>query len=389
LPGLARFLEERRPDAAVLLNPLNTDARVRAMTLKLPRAGSPDDFARLEAEATRAIASNRLDARLFSILGEIKVQQGDEDARRYVAQALRLSKTETYALERSIVWALEDGRTADAVSEINTLLRRWPERFGQVSNAFPAILSDQHGFAAVTNALYQSPPWRGALFQALSRTSHGTLLAEQLLTELETAPLPPTSGEIAAIISGYIRQQDYQTAHRLFLFSLSEEERKHAGYVYNGSFAPIALGRPFDWTASARAGVEIALPAASATQLNAGAKLRFLNAPLKEIGLQQTILLPPGNYRISTTVTGRALELPKGLFWTVSCATPGKRSELARLDLPEGSFERRTLTADLVVPRDCKLQALRLATGLIAESWRFRYRGALSIHEIRIEKTAA
>src|SRR5690606_30562246 len=233
-PGLARFLEETRPDAAVFLNPLNTDARVETLTAKLARTDSAEDLARLEAEAVTALASNRLDARLFSLLGEINRLQGDEaGARAHIRQALSLSKTEIHALERSIVWALEDGRTSDAVSRINTLLRRWPQRFQQIGGALPAILSDPAGFAAIADTLRENAPWRSGIFSVLADSSQGLPLAERLLFELRTSPFPPTAREIGAVISGHVRQQDYQSAYRLFLFTLSEEERAHNGYVYN------------------------------------------------------------------------------------------------------------------------------------------------------------
>jgi hypothetical protein len=118
-------------------------------------------------------------------------------------------------------------------------------------------------------------------------------------------------------------------------------------------------------------------------------RLRFLNAPLKEIGLAQMLLLPPGTYQLSTNISGRSLKLPKGLFWTVTCSDGGSL-ELAHLELPEGSFEQRKLSAEVNVPASgCGLQVLKLGTALIAESWRFRYQGELILHEVRIEKVAA
>jgi hypothetical protein len=392
LPGLARLLEKADPQAASLINPFNTDARVRAISRELTTATSPAELVRLEEEVTRGLIADRLDARLYSMLGEVKRLQGDEAAaRQHVAQSRRLSKTEIRALERSIDWALKDGRIADAVADIDTLLRRWPSRFEQVSKAFPALLSDPTGFTAIATALRDGAPWRRSLFRALGADRQGLPAGERLLSELRQSPDASEPVEISAIISGYIREQDFQSAHRLFLFSLTDDERKYDGYVYNPTFAPVSLKRPFDWAAHERAGVEVILPSESTSgQAEHGARVRFLNAPLRDSGLQQSLLLPPGAYRISTTVSGRSLKLPKGLFWSVSCRGRTNR-DLARLELPEGSFEHRRIVADFVVPAQggCEIQLLHLVTGMIAESFRFRYQGVLSIHEVRIEKVAA
>jgi hypothetical protein len=383
--GLGRFLEIRDPEAAALVSPFNTDVQVRVISAAVPAATQSDQLAHLEAQTRQALALNRVDARLFSILGEVKRLQGDDRAARaHIAQSRRLSKTEIYSLERSIVWALEEGRTEDAVSDIDILLRRWPARFEEVARVFPALLSTEAGFSAAVRAINEGAPWRRALFGLLGRTREGLATGERLILDLSKSSSPATPAEISAIIGGHLREKEYQSAYSLFLFTLADDEKKHNGYVYNASFEPVALGRPFDWQVTKQSGVELDLPSRSTSSLaGQGALLRFLNAPLKDIGLQQTLLLPPGEYHLSTIVTGRALKLPKGLFWTLECAGG---AEIGRLDLPEGTFEDRRLVTELTVPASgCELQVLKLRTGLIAESWRFRYQGGLSVHDVRIE----
>ena len=205
-----------------------------------------------------------------------------------------------------------------------------------MSNAFPALLADPDGFAAIAAAVGQGVPWRRSLFLALGARREGLPAGERLLSELRQSPVAPTPAEVSAIIQGYVREQDFQSAYRLFLFSLSEEERKYSGYIYNPGFAPVALELPFDWQVLARPGVEVTLPSQSSDRSQQGARVRFLNAPLRDAGLLQSLLLPPGAYRISTTVSGSSLKLPKGLFFSVSCrggaraGTPGIARRLVR-----------------------------------------------------------
>jgi hypothetical protein len=60
-----------------------------------------------------------------------------------------------------------------------------------------------------------------------------------------------------------------------------------------------------------------------------------------------------------------------------------------KLGIPEGSFNNQALSAAFVVGPGCEMQALKLQTALIAESWRYRYAGVIMMHGIRIERLAS
>ncbi|MER8376590.1 hypothetical protein [Mesorhizobium sp. M1406] len=188
------------------------------------------------------------------------------------------------------------------------------------------------------------------------------------------------------MINGYIRQKDYEPAYRLFLFSLSDQERTLGGYIFNGGFEPVRSGKPFDWQVHDRSGLEITFAGSRDVGENdSGATVRFLNTPVKNAALQQYIELPPGSYRISLTASGRNLKLPKQLFWSIRCADPA--SEIARFNIPEGTFNQQDLSLDFAIgPSACPMQLLRLETAAIAESWRFRYVGTLVMHKLSIER---
>ncbi|TIT85686.1 MAG: hypothetical protein E5W41_08235, partial [Mesorhizobium sp.] len=140
-------------------------------------------------------------------------------------------------------------------------------------------------------------------------------------------------------------------------------------------------GKPFDWQVRDQPGVEVTFATSQdAVEGDGGATLRFLDTPIKNTALQQYIELPPGSYRISLVASGRNLKLPKELFWAIRCVDPA--SEIARLTVPEGTFNRQSLSQEFSVgPAGCPMDMLRLETAAIAESWRFRYIGTLVMHK--------
>ncbi|MER9301476.1 tetratricopeptide repeat protein [Mesorhizobium sp. M0496] len=388
--GLSRLLEAGTPAVSLALDPLNINALVGDITDELNETGSGPDLDALAVKARGALRFNVADARLYSLLGEIRYRQGEKDeAFELFDRARKLSKTEIHALQRSIDRSIEGGDLSKAVGEIDTLLRRWPDRFPVIAAGMPAILSNPDGYRAVLAAMKIGAPWRSNLFSALGHDPRGLRAASQLLLDLAGSSSPPTSKELSAVINGYIRQKEYEPAYRLFLFSLSDQERTLGGYIFNGGFEPVRSGKPFDWQVHDRSGLEITFAGSrDVGESDSGATVRFLNTPVKNAAFQQYVELPPGSYRISLTASGRNLKLPKQLFWSIRCADPA--SEIARFNIPEGTFNRQDLSLDFAIgPSACPMQLLRLETAAITESWRFRYVGTLVMHKLSIERVSS
>lgn len=388
--GLSRFLETETPAVSLTVNPLNVNAMISEITRDLNDPSNAADLDALLTEAESALPFDLADARLYSLIGEIKYRQGDKDqAYDLFDRARKLSKTEIHALQRSIGHSIEVGDLSKAVGEIDILLRRWPDRFPAVAEGLPTILSSPDGYQAVLAAIKAEAPWRTNLFATLRRTPEGLDSANRLLLDLTESGAPPKSNELSAVISGYILQKEYESAYRLFLFSLTDEQRKLGGYVFNSTFEPVYSDKPFDWQLGDQSGLEVAFATSQgAVEGEGGATVRFFNTPVKSAALQQYIELPPGSYKISLIASARNLKLPKELFWSIKCV--GQASETARFKIPEGTYNRQALSQGFSIgPAGCPMQLLKLETAAIAESWRFRYVGTLVMHKLSIERLSS
>ncbi|MER8581231.1 hypothetical protein [Mesorhizobium sp. M0965] len=385
--GLSRFLETGAPAASLALDPLNVDALITEITSDLNDTDSAPDLDALLARAKSALAFDLADARLYSLIGEIKFRQGEKDeAYQLFEQARRLSKTEIHALQRSISRKIQEGDLSTAVGEIDILLRRWPDQFAAVAEGLPTILSDPNGYEAVLTAIRAEAPWRPSLFVSLARTPGGLDFSNRLLLDLTGTSAPPTSSELSGVITGYLREKQYGPAYRLFLFSLSDQERKLGGYIFNSTFEPFSGHKPFDWQVRDQPGLEVTFATSQdAVEGEGGATVRFLNTPVKDAALQQYIALPPGSYKISLIASARNLKLPKELLWSIRCVGP--TGEVARFNIPEGTYNRQKLSQNFsIASASCPIQLLALQTTAIAESWRFRYVGTLVMHKLNIER---
>ncbi|TJW79084.1 MAG: hypothetical protein E5X43_26690, partial [Mesorhizobium sp.] len=118
--GLSRFLETETPAVSRALDPLNVNALIGEITHDLNDTSNAPDLDALLAKAESALRFDLADARLYSLIGEIKYRQGAKDqAYEYFDQARKLSKTEIHALQRSIGRSIETGDLSGAVGEID------------------------------------------------------------------------------------------------------------------------------------------------------------------------------------------------------------------------------------------------------------------------------
>jgi hypothetical protein len=384
--GLGRILESTSPQLAIYVNPFDVDARVRYLGRLVGKDSESLD--KVDEEATSALSFNPIDARLFGVLGTVaQLRNHPEEAYLRFTQARALSRTELSSVQSLIGIALQRGEVSEAVQDIDTMLRRRPDRFSEIAPFFLPLLRDEEGYTAILDALAKDAPWRSPLVRQLSTDPEGLSLVERLLGDLAAADKPARPTELAMVLNGLVRQGQHEQAYRFFLFTLSDEEKAYGGYVYNSTFAPVKLARRFDWQYADKPGVEVRLSAQDGENPQ-GAHIRFLNAPIKEVGIGQTTMLPPGKYQLVVEGSGTNLSLPKGLFWVIDCVG-GQRAQVAKSAVPEGSFRNRRFNVAFSVPDEgCPLQQLRLSTDLVAVSWRFRYQGEFIAHSVRIEKAS-
>lgn len=384
--GISNYLKLSAPDLAIAINPFHGDAFVNDIVGQLSSPESADNLDQIRTQSGRLTVIATTDARGYSLLGETYLRAGDADqAKRQFETALRLSKTEINALQRSYGFLLQDGQITAALNRLDLISRRWPNRFSVFVPTLPFVLGTTEGYDKALDLLTQRPPWRARFLGELNRDPETVDLANRLLLDLHRLEGAAEPSEVGRTMQALINAKRYNLAHRLFLFTQSEIDQANNGYVFNATFATQPSNRPFDWSLRDNAAVKVRW--INDVQRDAGRlQIRFLGKPAKSLGISQYLRLPLGSYALSVSFSGTRLKLPKGLYLELQCINPGR--VVARIAFPEAKSINQTLSQAFSVDAEsCGLFRIRIVTDLIAESFRYRYGGTLNLHEVRIDRS--
>ncbi len=382
LTGVGNLLQGTDPSRALAYNPYDADARVKWMEEAI-EPGNEVPLADVERVARDSIRFTPIHAPSYSVLAEVQQRRGNPTrANATFAAALSLAKTESRALQRTLQSALAGGDVPGAIEKLDILFRRWPRDFDSFASEIPLLAANRTGYQLLQETLRTDPPWRDRLMSFLNRSHETVGLAYRLQLALNDDGTRPQ--ETARTQQALIRNGEFEQAYRLFLFTRDQNDQFHAGYVFNSTFALEPSGRPFDWTIRRTPGVNILRePYDDEGQPDYRLRVQFLGKPVRNIGLSQSVFLPRGAYRLQADISAENLEAPRGLYFNLTCVDP--REQLARLDIPDGTYGTRVIEADVTLPdRSCRMLKLEVRTDLIAESFRYGYSGSLFLHRVSI-----
>lgn len=381
--GLSRNFEDDQSNLSLKLYPINIEATISKALRALDSQPSMEEQTQLERELSAFLSTHAGDARLYSILGELKHRSGTE-AESYLAykRALNISKTEISALRWVILRLMNENKVPDALSQLDILFRRWPSHIVPLTPLIARIFSYADQYELLLKKLDASPPWRQALLNSLSRDPKTLLLAARLVQSLAKGDAPPSNAEVSKILSALMQNKKYNLAYQTFLLTLNVEDKNVSGYVHNGRFSLPFSGRIFDWRVSNNSSVSISLPQ-ERNDDTFGVKLLFNNTPVQGLSFSQYIALPPGTFELKFQVSAKEAHIPKGLLWRINCV--GRNGRLTDIEIKPGTYAQRLSKISFAVPSEqCPLQTLQLITKGVGENWNDRYRGSVILDNINI-----
>ncbi|GLK69719.1 hypothetical protein GCM10008179_33570 [Hansschlegelia plantiphila] len=371
------------PSLAVALNPLNTEARIRLAAVDLERVDPPPAFDEIEAQLKAAARANPLEARVYGLLGEIELRRGKPDAARALfVQALKVSPAEIYSLRRLLALDLKAQDSEAVLRNLDVFLKRWPGRFDDIQNVFPALMASERGYASVLASAKDGPDWRIRLLTFLASRPEYTPLAYGLLLDLRTGAKPLDDVEVQRVVSNLFAKGEIKLAYQAFaLVEVDRSRGDSLAYVNDPTFRGRPARSPFDWQLPGVAGAEATLASESASA--DGLRIAFRNKVVKGVLARQILMLPPGAKQLETTADAEKLTMAKGMIWSLKCL-PGNG---AVMDQPvdPGDYTDRTIVTRFEIPAlGCEAQELTLATGVVSMSMRYHYDGDLTIRKLEI-----
>jgi len=302
--------------------------------------GSPDadTLARLRRVANTA----PLEPEPYLVQAALDSRAGKyERAERLLMHARRLNPrapAARYLL--ADVW-LREGKIVPALEEMAVLSRLLPGTTVQLAPALAEYARTPGARDKLAPIVARNPRLKGPLLTALAADPANAQLVLALAGPDARSSEPEMRVWQEQLLQGLLKRNQYQQAHALWRKMTAVPVDQDA-LLFNGSFAQVASPPPFNWKFySGPAGL---------TESNNG-RLRVLFYGRQPATLaSQTLVLPPGVYRLRAPVTGSAAR--GAIFWTLKCLPAG--TELMRIDATSGGRE-------FTVPSGCSAQSLELA----------------------------
>lgn len=348
------------PQRALYWNPRHPQALLALAEQQLA-AGRLDQA---RASARRLLAAEPLEGRAFGVLAAADAQQGRVDrALVLYTIAARRSPRDLRARAWLTEHYLVAGDYPTALRHIDALLRTSPGLGPALMPLLGRLAADPRFATELARVLERRPPWRVGLLKTLQR-AEDPRAADQVLSALRAAG-GLDAAEFDDWIAYLIRQGRWGEAYGRWAGTL-DLQGGPLPPVYNGGFEQPVSNRGFDWRLSRTPGVSVDfVPDRSARGLTVHAAFR--GRPAAGVGLEQPLLLAPGDYRFSARMRADALRSERGLEWTLTCF--GQAQPFAASEPLAGSFGWRTVTMQVNVPvTGCAGQWLRLRNPVPAGS---------------------
>jgi hypothetical protein len=353
-------------------------------TPELAVAGDPRRH-RIETLARAAIAVDPLNARAFSLLGELTEEP--DQKRRYMKEAVGRSRREPV----SVLWLMTDSFERndfnDVIDKADILLRTQESIFiPEAIRNLATLAETPQARPVLVGTLSHRPPWRRRFFDALPGNVQLAGTPFELFVLLNEAGSPVTASEAAPYLEVLMRENLVAYAHDIWLQLAIDRDEDRDPFLTNSSFERTPSGLVFDWAVQrgSNSTVEFRqLPNGDERAVWFG----FDNARVQFPELSQVLVLDPGRYRLGGDFRGW-IKSPRGLRWEIRC---WKDKVLAQTDMlfgsPKDAWIPFALEVEIPDHDDCRAQKLRLfhnarsaSEQLMSGQMAFRHLTVTAIH---------
>lgn len=364
--GLADHYAADQPERALWWRGDHPIALLRAAELAAAdpaRADQAADYAR------RALRADPLDGRPYRVLAQLAEARGDADeAARLFAIAARRAPRDRVAQAWLLDHHLREGRPAEAVAHLDTLLRIQPDLIRTFEPLLLELAAAAPVHPALADALAAAPPWRARFLALVAAKAPAPEAVAPLFERLRQAPGGLAASELGPWLDRLVREGRVGQAYLLWAGSLPPERLAALGNVSNGSFEfePMPVG--FDWRFGRVPGARIERLATEGAEGRLALRVAFEDRRVPFAHVRQLLALPPGRYQLRLRARGDSLRSERGLVWQVACVAGGRPLGETPPLLGQGPW--RELQADFEVPAaGCEGQwlTLRLPARIPAE----------------------
>lgn len=303
-----------------------------------PVSATSLETARGAAVAAPAAADPLVYAAMIAV-----VRNDDAQARSLFTEALRRNPRSAEARSYFFDKALRQSRFAEAIQHGDRLTYLLPQVTPAVTAVFAAMAQDSRAVPALSAVLDKAPLWRGEFFNQLRKRGGDPSLVFRLLDGRKTSDDVVVENEQDALVMKLAQAGDYDRAYLAWTNFLPASALASVDFVYDSEFNGSPGARPFNWQLLGGAEAAVAME-------NGALSVDYYGRVAMRLA-QQTILLPPGSYRLS--VIGQTISVePKGeLQWRIFCQPANQ--PIGELKLGSLSAREQRYSAAFAVPASC------------------------------------
>ena len=340
------------PAAALRIDPDHPQALLRLARKQLE--AKDYDAATETARHVLRVEPGQGDA--FAIVALAAVGRGDANAADLIAIAVQRAPRTLDVRTQAMVAALKSGDLAGGMRQLDAMLRLSPRRGTILFPAMAQQTADPAFADVLVDTLARRPPWRRAFLRSLAGKDTPPGAMDRIYAGLQKRD-SLAEPEVRSWLNQTLREGRWGEAYALWIGTLDPKPAQLPA-VYNGGFEQSLTNLGFDWHTPRAAGVFASQESVTGATGVQAAHFHFIGRPAAGGGLQQPLLLAPGDYRLSLRAKAEFLRSERGLQWIVRCAGGPTIAELGAL---EGSFDWETRRVDFTVPADrCPGQWLEL-----------------------------
>ena len=323
------YLAEQAPEVALEFNASDPVALLNGLETKLAALQTGEaataHFNRqardeIEALAKHVLDADPLNARALGILAQLSI--GDPDIKRtetLMRATVRLSLHETFAVAWLMQLDFERKNYAAAIQGADTLLRTQPQLSEVAVPVLARIAETDKGRPPLEAVLAANPPWRSSFFSSLQASISDARTPLTLLLHLKQTQNPPTIDDLRRYLEFLMQHKFYEVAYYTWLQFLTPEQLGRAGLLFNGGFQYPVDGLPFNWRLESGDGATVDIVEQSDAAGQHALSIEFGLGLVTLPSIAQTVLLPPGAYRLALNYRG-SIATRRGLAWQVACA---------------------------------------------------------------------
>ena len=278
-------------------------------------------------------------------LAEKKTELADRLLREARRRNPRSRMTLLLLLDRQ----LRKGEVEEAVITMNVLGRLIPQAESVLTGQLAQFAKAPASRPAIKRVLAQAPDVRAGLLEHLASNGGDP----DLILEIAGPGAAPSKGAPPdwqrKLVSSLVERGNVEQAFALWkrFSGIASTE----GYIYDPGFKGLPGFPPFNWHfPESTGGVAEASP-------GIGLQVQYYGRDQAQL-VEQTLLLPPGRYRLSMNVAGNVSPEGGTVSFNITCTNPG--STLLVLPLTTQGQGQKTASGEFSVPAGCRSQKLAL-----------------------------